>query len=161
MARSSNVTRRGFITSVMAFAGSIMGIVVGLPIIGYLISPALNGRKGDSWVPVGKLDNYQLGIPTQFSFTRTKVNGWEKTVNSYSVYVLRSASDQVKVLSTVCTHLSCRVSYNKDTDVYACPCHDARFSREGAVLSGPPPRPMDQYETKNDNGTLFIRVLES
>ena len=161
MARSGNVTRRGFITSVMAFAGSVMGIAVGLPIIGYLISPALNGKKGDTWVPVGKLDNYQAGIPTLFSFTRSKVNGWEKTVNSYSVYVLRGSGDQVKVLSTVCTHLGCRVTYNKDSDVYACPCHDARFNREGAVISGPPPRPMDTYETKNDNGTLFIRVLES
>jgi menaquinol-cytochrome c reductase iron-sulfur subunit len=161
MARSSNVTRRGFITSVMAFAGSIMGVVVGLPVISYLISPALSGAKTDAWVAVGKLDSYQVGVPAPFSFTRSKVNGWEKTVNSYSVYVLRGTGQDVKVLSSVCTHLGCRVTYNKDTDVYACPCHDARFSREGAVISGPPPRPMDHYEVKNDNGTLFIRVLES
>jgi menaquinol-cytochrome c reductase iron-sulfur subunit len=161
MARSSNVTRRGFITSVMAFAGSIMGAVIGLPIIGYLISPALNGSKTDAWVPVGKLDNYPPNVPTQFSFTRTKVNGWEKTVNSYSVYVLRGDSDKIKVLSSVCTHLGCRVTYSKDSDAYACPCHDGLFNREGAVISGPPPRPMDQYETKMENGTLFIRVLTS
>ena len=161
MARSGNVTRRGFITSVMAFAGSIMGIVVGLPIIGYLVSPAIGGRKTDSWIPVGKLDTYPVGVPTVFSFTQSKINGWEKTTNSYSVYVLRGANDEVKVLSNVCTHLGCRVSYSKDTDTYACPCHDARFDRNGVVLSGPPPRPLDQYESKNDNGTLSIRVLES
>ena len=138
-----------------------MGIVVGLPVIGYLISPALNAQKSDAWVPVGKLETYPIGVPTQFSFTRTKVNGWEKTVDSYSVFVLRGQDNSVKVLSGICTHLGCRLSYYKDSNQFICPCHDGHFSADGQVLSGPPPRPMDQYETKNDNGNLSIHLLQS
>ena len=161
MARSPNLSRRGFIMSVMTFAGSIMGVVVGLPVIGYLISPALNVTKSDAWVPAGKLDSYPVGVPTPFSFTRTKVNGWEKTVNSISVFVLRDSSDNVKVLSSVCTHLGCRVTFHKDSDEYICPCHDAHFGENGKVISGPPPRPLDQYESKVDNGALLIHVTQA
>ncbi len=161
MARSANVTRRGFITSVMAFAGSVMGVVVGLPVIGYLISPALNAKKSDAWIPAGKLDTYSVGVPTSFSFTRTQVNGWEKTVNSFSVYVLRDASNQVKVFSSICTHLGCRVSFHKSSEEYICPCHDAHFNINGGVVSGPPPRPLNQYESKVDNGNLMIHVIEA
>ncbi|MCL4505140.1 MAG: ubiquinol-cytochrome c reductase iron-sulfur subunit [Chloroflexi bacterium] len=161
MARSPNLSRRGFIMSVMTFAGSIMGIVVGLPVIGFLISPALNVTKSDAWVPVGKLDSYPVGVPTPFSFTRTKVNGWEKTVNSISVFVLRDATDKVRVFSSVCTHLGCRVTFHKDSNEFICPCHDAHFNKDGGVVSGPPPRPLDQYESKVENGALLIHVIQS
>jgi Rieske Fe-S protein len=161
MARSRNLSRRDFINRVITFVGSIMGVAIGVPVVGYLISPAVKAQKADAWIPLGALNNYPAGVPTPFSFTRTKVNGWEKTVNSHSVYVLRDQGDAVKVLSSVCPHLSCRVTYHKDSDQYICPCHDAHFTRDGSVVSGPPPRPLDAFETKVEGGNLFIHLLES
>jgi menaquinol-cytochrome c reductase iron-sulfur subunit len=161
MARSRNISRRDFTLSVMTFVGSIMGVVVGIPVIGYLISPAMSAQKSDAWIPLGSLANYPAGVPTPFSFTRTKVNGWEKTVNSLSVFVLRGEGDDVKVMSSVCTHLSCRVTWHKESDEYICPCHDAHFSRDGNVLSGPPPRPLSTFETKIESGNLFIHLVET
>jgi Rieske Fe-S protein len=101
------------------------------------------------------LENYPEGVPTQFNFTRTKVNGWEKTVNSYGVYVLRSGGS-IKVFSNICTHLSCRVTWKDEENVYHCPCHDADFSAEGEIVRGPQPRPLDQYEAVVEDGTIFI-----
>jgi Rieske Fe-S protein len=124
---------------------SIMGIVVGLPAIGYLVSPATRSQKAEAWMPLGALENYTIGVPTLFSFTRTQKNGWEKTVNSYGVYVLRKNGDQVKVLSNICTHLGCRVRWHPDIQEYVSPCHDGHFDIEGNVTKGPPPRQLDQY----------------
>ncbi len=154
------LSRREFVNLVVGALGGIMGAVVGIPIIGYLVSPALRAQKSDAWIPLGPLENYPIDVPTAFNFTRTKVHGWERTVSSYGVYVLRTAEDQAKVFSNVCTHLSCRVKWREDLGQYACPCHDGSFAKNGDVISGPPPRPLDQYETKVEDGKLFIHFVE-
>lgn len=160
MSDTHSVERRDFVKIILAFLGTIMGAVIGLPAIGYLISPATKARQSEAWVPVGPLESYPVGVPTLFSFTRTTVNGWEKTVISFGAYVVRSEGGETKVYSNKCTHLSCRVTWLDDTQVYLCPCHDARFAIDGQVVSGPPPEPLHEYETKIEEGTLFIHVTE-
>jgi len=160
MPESPHLDRRQFVTVVTAFLGSIMGVVVGLPAIGYLLSPATKVQKKDDWIPLGSVESYTVGAPTLFSFTRTTINGWEKTVNSYGAYVVRFSPDQLKVFSNMCTHLSCRVSWKDDVKEYVCPCHDAHFNAQGQVVSGPPPAPLIEYETKIEEGNLFIHLVE-
>jgi hypothetical protein len=89
MAKSPHLSRNDFVKGVVGIVGMIMGVVVGLPAIGFILSPALKIRSVEAWVPLGNLDDYPVGTPTLFSFTRTTVNGWEKTTNSYGVYVYR------------------------------------------------------------------------
>jgi len=146
----------------MGALGTIIGAVIGLPVIGYIISPALKRQESEAWIPAGPLENYPIGVPILFSFTRTKLNGWERTVNSYGVYVLRKseAENDVLALSNVCTHLSCRVTFNDGRQEYLCPCHDAQFTIDGEVAGGPPPRPLDRYETKVEEGTLSLHFKE-
>jgi Rieske Fe-S protein len=163
MAKSPHLSRKDFVTATVGVLGAIMGAVVGIPAIGYLISPATKSQESESWVSAGPLENYPIGTPTLFSFTRSKINGWEKTVNSYGVYILRGseAENDVLALSNVCTHLSCRVTWEDDQGEYVCPCHDAQFDIVGEVLGGPPPRPLDPYETKVEEGNLMIHFVEA
>jgi menaquinol-cytochrome c reductase iron-sulfur subunit len=160
MDESSDLNRRQFVTVVLASIGTIITAAIGLPAIAYLISPAAKTQAADTWIPLGPLDNYPIGVPTLFNFTRTSVNGWEKTVNSYGAYVVRYNETDHKVFSNVCTHLSCRVNWRKEPSDFHCPCHNGEFDIEGKVVSGPPPRPLDQYETKVENGNLFIHFVE-
>ena len=160
--KTPTLSRRDFAKVVTAFVGSLMSAIMGLPIIGYIIGPAVKEQDVDDWVSAGPLENYEVGVPKLFTFTRSKVNGWERTSNSYGVYVLRKADGSIKALSNVCTHLSCRVTYKEETKSYDCPCHDAKFDIDGEVLYGPPPRPLDQYhETEIDEeGNLRIHLME-
>ncbi len=89
------------------------------------------------------------------------MNGWERTVNSLTVFVTRFTDNEVQVLSSRCTHLSCRVNWDDETHTYDCPCHDASFGPKGEVLSGPPPRPLDAYPTKIEDGILFMHLTEA
>jgi menaquinol-cytochrome c reductase iron-sulfur subunit len=160
MAGSHHISRREFITLTTAAVGTFIGAVVGLPAIAYLIDPALKTSAADTWIPVGKLDSFEVGKPALSTFTRSKTNGWEKSVNSYGVFVLRKSQTEVVAYSNVCTHLSCRVNWHDDKKQYICPCHDGRFGIDGSVVSGPPPRPLDTYATKVEAGTLSIHFLE-
>jgi menaquinol-cytochrome c reductase iron-sulfur subunit len=160
MAGPHHISRREFIGLTTVAVGAVIGAVVGLPAIDYLIDPALKATTADTWIPLGKLESFPVGKPTLSNFTRSKVNGWEKSVNSYGVFVLRKSQTEVVVFSNVCTHLSCRVNWNDQKGQYICPCHDGRFGPDGQVVSGPPPRPLDTYATKVENGTLSIHFLE-
>jgi menaquinol-cytochrome c reductase iron-sulfur subunit len=159
------LSRNGFVKVITAMVGTALGTIIGIPAIGYLISPATKGQKSDSWIQLGLLENIPFGEPTLVNFTRSRINGWEKTVNSYGVYVYRKNEDEVLVFSNVCTHLSCRVKWDADQTAYLCPCHAAKFDIEGNVQSGPPKGPLRLYAEVTENlkveeGTLFIHFVE-
>ncbi len=161
MAKSSHLSRNEFVKTMVGFIGTVMGLVVGLPAIGYLLGPGLKRSVADAWVPLGPLQNYPVGgPPTLFSFTRTKVNGWERTTNSYGVYVYRKSDSETLVFSNVCTHLACRVKWEDSAKIYHCPCHDAEFGPEGQIITGPQKAPMARYESKVENDTLMIHFTE-
>jgi len=156
---SSRLNRREFALIVSSVVGSIMGAMLGLPIIGYFVGPSLKASAAEGTVSLGPLENYPVGEPKLFTFTRTQKNGWETSSKSYGVFVLRDDESNVTVYSNVCTHLGCRVNWDSDQELYACPCHEARFDIHGDVLFGPPPRPMDVLEHEIDaEGNLQIML---
>lgn len=154
---SSQLSRSGFVKLVTVAAGTVMAAVIGLPALEYLISPALRVKESEAWIPLGPLKDYPIGTPKLFNFTRSQINGWEKTVLSYGVFVVRPDETQLLVLSNICTHLACRVSWHTDLQHYVSPCHNGHFDMVGKVLSGPPPRPLDEFVTKIEDGNLFIQ----
>lgn len=158
MAGSNRISRRDFVKAVTATLSGVMGLAMGIPMISYLIDPALKVQSSEAWIPLGPLANYPIGSPKAFSFTRSNINGWEKTVNSYSGFILRKSESEndVLVLSSRCTHLSCSVNWDEGRQEYVCPCHDAQFDIEGNVNAGPPPTPLDRYDAKVEEGNLFI-----
>jgi menaquinol-cytochrome c reductase iron-sulfur subunit len=155
MPKSHPVTRRDFVLTVTASIGATIGAVIGLPALAYIASPAFKVRKAEDWIPLGPLENFPEGVPTPFSFVRVEENGWEKTANSYGGYVVRTG-EEATAFSNVCTHLSCRVTWKEGTLGFVCPCHDGIFDIQGEVVAGPPPRPLDTYQTKIEDGNVFI-----
>jgi Rieske Fe-S protein len=163
MAKSPHLSRNEFVKIVVGAVGGLIGVVIALPAVGYLLTPALDSMQantGEDWIPAGPLANYPVGTPQLFSFTRTRINGWERTTSSYGAYILRQSESEVRAFSNICTHLSCRVTWSEDQELYLCPCHDAAFTIQGQVAGGPPPRPMDEYPTKVEDGTLYLNFVE-
>ena len=156
MASSHRISRWDFAKFVTAALSTIMGAAMGIPVIGYLIDPALKVQSSEAWIPLGPLEGFPEGSPKAFSFTRSNVNGWEKTVNSYGGFVLKKSDSDILALSNRCTHLSCSVNWDEGREEYVCPCHDAQFGPEGEVNAGPPPHALDRFETKVEEGNLFV-----
>ena len=155
----NRISRRDFIKAATTTIGGFIGLATSIPVIGYLFSPALRESKASSWIDLGPLDKYPVGArPSSFEFTQTSVNGWERTSLSYAVFIVRKDDKMVQVLSNVCTHLGCRVTWHPDIQHYVSPCHDGHFDLTGKNISGPPPRPLDEFTTKINNGNLFIQL---
>jgi len=163
MAGSNHISRRDFIKLATAAVGAIMVAGVGIPVINYLIDPVLGAGEDEAWIPLGPVENFEINKPTMVNFTRTKVNGWERTANSYGVFVVRRSENDLVVFSNKCTHLGCRVNWNESVGGYICPCHDAEFGPDGAIVRGPQPRPLDRYEgdaIKVEDGVVMIFFKE-
>ncbi|HSB00081.1 MAG TPA: ubiquinol-cytochrome c reductase iron-sulfur subunit, partial [Anaerolineales bacterium] len=152
------ISRRGFIKGTAAAIGGLIGALVGIPSLAYLLSPATQAKVDSDTIGLGPLENYPVGIPTRVDFTRTKVNGWERTALNYGLFVVRKSESEVRVFSDVCTHLGCRVNWHSDVQHYISPCHDGHFDILGKNVSGPPPRPLDEFNTKIENGILFVTL---
>ncbi len=60
------------------------------------------------------------------------------------------------VLSPVCTHLGCLVNWHRQKGEFICPCHGGRYSIEGKVLGGPPPRPLTRLPFKVEKGKVYV-----
>lgn len=154
--RNKEVSRRDFIKATAAIIGGLIGALIGIPSLIYLLSPSLQAEEDSDSIDIGPLENYPVGLPTRFDFTRTRVNGWERTSVNYGLYVLRKNENEVRVFSDICTHLGCRVNWHPDLQHYISPCHDGHFDIVGNVISGPPPRPLDEFVTTIENGNLFV-----
>ncbi len=150
--------RRDFIKATVATIGGLIGALIGIPSVVYLISPSLQAQEATDSIDLGPLENYPVGIPTRFDFTLTKVNGWERTATNYGLYVVRKSDSEVRVFSDICTHLGCRVTWHPDQEHYISPCHDGHFDILGKNISGPPPRPLDEFITKIENGNLSVTL---
>ena len=150
--------RRDFIKVVSVWIGAGITALVGIPSIAYLLSPGLGSTDDSAVIDLGKLEDYPIGLPKRFDLTRTRVNGWERTSVNHGMFVVRSSDRDVRVFSDICTHLGCRVNWHPDLEHYVSPCHDGHFDKLGNVLSGPPPRPLDEYTTRVEDGHLFVTL---
>ena len=156
---NKELTRRDFIKGMAAGIGALIGAVIAIPSLVYLLSPSLKAQEDTDAINLGPLENYPVGnTPTRFEFTRTKVNGWERTATNYGLYVVRRNESEVRVFSDICTHLGCRVSWHADQQHYISPCHNGHFDLMGKNISGPPPRPLDEFVSKIENGNLFVQL---
>lgn len=64
------------------------------------------------------------------------------------VLLIRTSETEWKALTAVCTHLNCTVQYQENTHQIWCACHNGFYDLNGKVISGPPPKPLDEYAVR-------------
>lgn len=65
-------------------------------------------------------------------------------LNGTAAVLVKLKGGSVAAFSAVCTHLGCIVQWQKVDGRFLCPCHAGLFSATGAVLGGPPPKPLEK-----------------
>jgi menaquinol-cytochrome c reductase iron-sulfur subunit len=141
---------------VIAGVSGVIGAAIGLPAIAYVVGPALT-KATETWIRLGAVNKVELSNPTLFKTTIETQTGWINTEEEISAYVLTDNGQDFVVMSNICTHLGCRVRWIADKQGFYCPCHNGVFAKDGTVVSGPPPRPLDRFENKVEDGMLYIK----
>lgn len=60
--------------------------------------------------------------------------------------LIKKPDGTVKAFNAVCTHLECTVTYRSDQQDIFCNCHNGVFNTDGQTVSGPPPKPLEEYD---------------
>ncbi len=66
----------------------------------------------------------------------------------------------VRAFNAICTHVDCTVQYRPEKNDIFCTCHNGVYDLKGRNVSGPPPRPLEEYEVtlRGDPGEEEIIV---
>lgn len=70
--------------------------------------------------------------------------------------LIRRADGTYCALSATCTHLNCTVQYRPDLKEIWCACHNGLYDLKGQNISGPPPRPLDEYVVNVAGGDIVV-----
>lgn len=60
--------------------------------------------------------------------------------------------------SSVCTHLGCLVNWDNNKKEFLCPCHGGKFDINGAVIAGPPPKPLTRLPLEIKDGKVYLGI---
>jgi menaquinol-cytochrome c reductase iron-sulfur subunit len=137
--------------------GAVISSLYAVPAIAYLVGPALRRAK-EAWLPLGSTAKVEVGKPTLFKASIEKQTGWISDRSEVMAYVLTDNGRDYIAMSNICTHLGCRVRWIEERQQFFCPCHNGVFDRDGNVVSGPPPRPLDRYDVRVERDQLEILV---
>lgn len=61
-------------------------------------------------------------------------------------------------LSPFCTHLGCLIKWNNAQNEFVCSCHGGKFDKEGNVIAGPPPKPLEKMPLEIRDGKVFLGI---
>jgi menaquinol-cytochrome c reductase iron-sulfur subunit len=151
-------SRRAFLIRSIAAIGGAITVAIGVPSVVFVTGLARATTGEETWIRLGSASSIEPGAPpTLMKATVVRRSGYLMEEQGVSVFVTTENGSEFTVLSNICTHLGCRVRWVDEQDGFFCPCHNGVFSRNGDVVSGPPPRPLDRFESKVEEGQLFFK----
>ena len=131
---TSSKTPRRHIVEILLGSGVFASAVSFLyPVLRYLIPPPVADLGSDE-VVASKIGDLKPNSSKIFRF------------GSRPAILLMTATGEYRALSAVCTHLSCTVQYRKDLEHIWCACHNGHYDLNGRNISGPPPRPLEDFQ---------------
>ena len=64
---------------------------------------------------------------------------------SKPVLLIRTGETDWRAFWGTCTHLDCTVQYQDSSRQIWCACHNGLYDLKGRNISGPPPRPLEEF----------------
>lgn len=146
--------RRRFVKAALGAITAVITAVIGVPLAGLFALPALK-RSERRWLEVGPVGDFVEGAITKIVAKPLIAQVWPYETSRVALYVLHQGDGKFVLYDIHCTHVGCPVRWNVRAGRFFSPCHGGVFDKEGRVLAGPPPRPLDRYEFKVEKGVLY------
>jgi menaquinol-cytochrome c reductase iron-sulfur subunit len=158
---TDNGDRRTFFLTVIYGLWAAIGAALSIPAAVYLLFPP-KLRRENEWTDAGDVTKMTPNSPVEMVFRRNRVDGWRVISEKSTAWAVKRDNGEVVAFAPQCTHLGCAYHWDDPKKQFLCPCHTSVFSIDGKVVSGPAPRPLDQFDAKVQNNKLLLgRVRES
>jgi Rieske Fe-S protein len=145
-----------FVNTAVACIGAALAALLGA----FALRPQPGAAAGARWFRAGTTDDLKPDEPVPRVLAVARVDGWYRERARQTVFLVWDGDRTVRALSAECTHLGCQVRWEAAEKKFRCPCHGGVFGPDGAVIDGPPPRPLEQIEARIDpaNQTVLVRL---
>lgn len=154
-------TRRAVIEKIAVGAGVAATGAAVWPLAAAVIDPLMagGGVAEAPWVEVAGEREVRADAPLKASMRVPVRDGFFTTlVEIGAVWLRRGQGGSIAALSGTCPHLGCGIGLDAKGG-FVCPCHDSRFTADGAFTSGPSPRPMDALPVRIQDGRVLVQAL--
>jgi Rieske Fe-S protein len=124
--------RRSFLDAVLGVGFVSTAAAIAYPVARYLVPPA-TGEAATQSASAGRAAALKPNSGLIFKF------------GNRPGIVVRTADGGLRAFSAICTHLDCTVQFRPDISQLWCACHNGYYDLGGNVVSGPPPRALEQF----------------
>lgn len=138
---------------------TLPAIILAVPAAGYLAHSGLRKEKLADKASLGKLAELS-NEPSRKVIKAAIPDAWVKKEKSIVIWARLDDSGEPVALSASCPHQRCPVNWDKQKELYICPCHGSSFGVDGAWISGPSEQPLKRLSVTNVAGELLIQVQE-
>ena len=151
------LSRRGFFATVTVLAGALVGLLAGIPVIGFVFAPLMRTPPRE-WRPLGKVDDFPIDATVKVEFEDSSPLPWAGVTARTAAYLRRTGQQEFEAFSVNCRHLGCPVRWVEGARLFMCPCHGGVYYRDGTVAAGPPPEPLAKYTVRVRDGVVEIET---
>jgi quinol---cytochrome c reductase iron-sulfur subunit, bacillus type len=150
-------SRRHWLFSAGVAVNVAAGLLLAIPLIGFVFSSFVERRDPRSWISLGAIENFPEQSTRIATYRNPFTRPWDGQTANIPCWVRRLQGQQFQVFAINCTHLGCPVRWFRESGLFLCPCHGGAYYEDGSRAAGPPPRGLFQYDYKVENGELWVK----
>ena len=151
------ISRRKFFLRLSLGIAGLSAAAVAIPVGSALIAPLLE-KTNQKWRTVGKVDDFKTGTTNLVTFINADTKPYAGTTAKSAAWLQRNDQKDFIAFAANCTHLGCPVRWEKEAQLFMCPCHGGVYYSDGTVAGGPPPKPLTRYEVRIFNNEVQIKT---
>lgn len=151
--------RETFLAGITVGFGGIAAVVLGIPIVGYLLTPLIKQPKA-LWRDVGAVSEFQAGhtVEVRVQLPKNPLSAWGGSSQTQGAWLQCVSAGQFICYSIYCTHLGCPVHWVQSAELFLCPCHGSSFYSNGSVAAGPAPKPLAHVPVRVVAGRVQVQT---
>lgn len=142
-APEESLSRRSFLTYVLGLAGALGLAGLAAPIARYAY-------------PVAREEAQPKVLVTQASALTPLGEAVFFDYQEAPAALIALADGTPKAFYLACTHFGCIVKWRPEEQDWYCPCHAGIFAPDGAVVAGPPPKPLIELNVVAEGDDLYV-----
>jgi menaquinol-cytochrome c reductase iron-sulfur subunit len=154
----SDQDRRTFLSRITVLLGGLIGVLAGVPFLGFLFSPVRRDEP-DLWRAVGGVEDFEIGRTVRVTYLDPYPTPWAGEAGRSAAWLRRDSEEGFTAFTIHCTHTGCPVLWVQPAGLFMCHCHGGAFYRDGSVAAGPPPAPLPRQEVRVREGRVEVRTL--
>jgi Rieske Fe-S protein len=150
------------LVTIAVLFNAAVGLLLAVPIVGYLLSPVIRGRRSgyESWLSLGPISQFPAGQTRLATYRNPVAKPTDGETANIPCWVRNVDGQNFQVFAINCAHLGCPVRWFPQSGLFMCPCHGGVYYSDGSHAAGPPPRGLFTYSYRVEQGKLIINAGE-